>query len=247
MKLKVLGSSSSGNGYVLLDSSGEALVVEAGVKLINVKQAVSFNTSSIAGCIVSHSHNDHARYAPEYQKTGMSIYMSLRTRQKIFGQNTFYNVHELIEKEQVAIGSFLVKPFLLKHDVENFGYLVHHHESGLICFITDTHYCPFIFKGLNNIMVECNYEEEILDRNVAAGSVPPERRTRIVYDHMELNTTKGFLAANDLSGVNNIVLLHLSDGNSDARKFTREIRELTGKSVYAADRGLEIDLNRTAI
>lgn len=37
MQLKVLGSSSKGNGYVL-DGNNEALVIEAGVKLIEAKK-----------------------------------------------------------------------------------------------------------------------------------------------------------------------------------------------------------------
>jgi hypothetical protein len=42
------------------------------------------------------------------------------------------------------------------------------------------------------------------------------------------------MQANDLSKVQEIWLLHLSDGNSDADRFKREIQELTGKPVYVA-------------
>lgn len=45
---------------------------------------------------------------------------------------------------------------------------------------------------------------------------------------------KDFLKANDLRHVQEIWLLHLSDGNSDADRFKREIQELTGKPVYIA-------------
>lgn len=247
MKLIILGSSSSGNGYILLDTSGEALVVEAGMKLMELKKALDFNLSCIAGCIISHSHNDHAKYAPEYQRTGMRLYMSQDTRQEIFGKHLYYNVTDIKEKEQQEIGPFLVKPFLLEHDVINYGYLIHHHESGLISFITDTHYCPYKFKGLNNIMVECNYSQEILDRNTASGSVIPKVRNRVLISHMELQTTKDFLQANDLRKVNNIVLLHLSRGNSDAGRFRKEIRELTGKAIHIANKGIEMELNKTGI
>jgi hypothetical protein len=51
---------------------------------------------------------------------------------------------------------------------------------------------------------------------------------------MSLETCKGFLRANDLSRVQEIWLLHLSDANSDAARFKREIQELTGKVVYVA-------------
>jgi ribonuclease BN (tRNA processing enzyme) len=53
---------------------------------------------------------------------------------------------------------------------------------------------------------------------------------------------KDFLQANDLSEVRKIVLIHLSDGNSDAERMVREIKELTGKDVEVAENGKEIAL-----
>lgn len=51
---------------------------------------------------------------------------------------------------------------------------------------------------------------------------------------MSLETAKEFLRANDLSRVQEIWLLHLSDDNSDAERFKREIQGLTDKPVYVA-------------
>ena len=62
---------------------------------------------------------------------------------------------------------------------------------------------------------------------------------------MDLATFKDILKANDISKVNNIVLIHLSDDNSDAARFEKEIRDLTGKNVHVADEGMEIDFNVT--
>ena len=64
---------------------------------------------------------------------------------------------------------------------------------------------------------------------------------------MEFETTKEFLKANDLTKVNNIVLLHLSMDNSDQARFKREVTELTGKRVAIAEPGLDIELNITGI
>jgi hypothetical protein len=61
--------------------------------------------------------------------------------------------------------------------------------------------------------------------------------------YMNLQTCKELLSANDLSTTMNIVLLHLSDGNSNALEFKSEIEGITGKPVFIADKGLEIDLN----
>ena len=72
MELKILGSSSKGNGYVL-EADNEALIIEAGVKLLEAKKAVGFNISKVVGCIVTHQHNDHAGYVQEYAKAGVAL------------------------------------------------------------------------------------------------------------------------------------------------------------------------------
>jgi len=246
MKLITLGSSSAGNGYILQSKSGESLIIEAGIKLLEVKKAVYFRLTDIAGCIVSHSHKDHSKKIGEYQMAGIPCYMSEDTRLHYFGENHSHNIYTLKEHEQKEIGTFLVRPFLLEHDVPNFGYLIHHYESGLIVFITDTHYCPYKFKGLNNILIEANYSEKIVDENLQTGDVNNFVRERVLTSHMEIETTKGFLKANDLTGVNNIILLHLSQTNSDASDFKKQITELTGKSVYVAKPGLVIGLDKTS-
>ena len=73
MKLKVLGSGSSGNCYIL-ESDTEALIIEAGVRFKDVKVALDFNVSKIMGVVISHSHGDHAKYVSEYEKAGISVF-----------------------------------------------------------------------------------------------------------------------------------------------------------------------------
>jgi phosphoribosyl 1,2-cyclic phosphodiesterase len=158
----------------------------------------------------------------------------------------YHNVNVLQPKKVYEIGSFKVQPFELKHDVQNFGYLLNHPESGLFPFITDTHYCPFKFPGMNNILVEANYDDKIIERKLLAGTGNMYVRNRVIMSHLEIDTTIDFLKANDLSKVNNIVLLHLSEGNSNAADFQKRVQEATGKSVFVAVPGLEIDFNKTS-
>ena len=53
------------------------------------------------------------------------------------------------------------------------------------------------------------------------------------------------LKANDLSAVNNIVLIHLSDTNSNEKQFQKEVFEATQKNVSVATNGMVIDFNKT--
>ena len=124
------------------------------------------------------------------------------------------------------------------------GFLIHHPECGNVLFLTDTFYCPFKFRNLNQLIIECNFSEDILEENLISGKVHPSVVRRVQESHMSLEILKDLLLANDLSQVNNIVLIHLSSQNSNAEMFQSEITALTGKSVSIAEKGLEINFDK---
>lgn len=244
MKLLTLGSSSRGNSYIL-KGENETLIIEAGVPLSLVKKALDFDLSSVVAVIVSHSHGDHLGYIRQYLQAGIPVLTGSETFEAKDLEEFRYLFREALPGKGYKIGGFRILAFDLAHDVSCLGYHINHPESGNILFLTDTFYCPYTFENLNHIMIEANYADDILDRNILAGHVHPAFRPRLMYTHMEIETTKGVLKANDLSQVNNIILIHLSDGNSDQDRFAREVREVTGKQVYIADKGLNISLNIT--
>ena len=61
---------------------------------------------------------------------------------------------------------------------------------------------------------------------------------------MSLNTCKETLLANDLSQVQKIVLIHLSDSNSDEKKFKEVITNATGKIVHVANNNQTLEFNK---
>lgn len=72
MKLHILGSSSSGNSYILEASDG-VLIIECGLPFIEVKKAIDFKIGRIVGAIVTHQHGDHAKYIAEYLKSAVRV------------------------------------------------------------------------------------------------------------------------------------------------------------------------------
>ena len=56
MFMRCCGSSSAGNSYALISSSGEILAIEAGCKFLDFKKMIYWRISDVAGCIVSHEH-----------------------------------------------------------------------------------------------------------------------------------------------------------------------------------------------
>jgi phosphoribosyl 1,2-cyclic phosphodiesterase len=241
MVLKVLGSSSQGNCYIL-ENKNEALIIEAGVRFIEVKKALGFDIRKVSGCLITHQHNDHAKYIKAMVESGFPTLAleEVWTAKGVTGSRAY-----CIERGKgYRFGRFKVLPFDACHDVPCVGYLIDHPETGRIMFLTDSCMCEYVFPGLNQVMIECNYSDAKLVEAINAGRTLPSQRERLMTSHMELNTCKGFLCANDLTNVANIVLLHLSDNNSDEKNFVSEIERQTGKLVYAAHTGLEIELDR---
>jgi len=241
MKLKVIGSSSAGNGYLIYNKE-HALLIEAGVKFSEVKKALNFKVGMLVGVLVSHSHNDHAGCAHEYLREGVKVYASEDTLFAI--KASHHNAIPFKSNISFWAGPFHVLAFPVVHDVPCHGFLINNTETGRFVFITDTHYSPARFNGLNNILIESNYSEAILDKRMERGEIQQAYHDRVLRSHMSFETAMGFLAANDLSAVNNIVLLHLSGGNSDAKGFGLHASKQTGKTVHVADKGMEIDFNK---
>lgn len=238
MQLHVIGSSSKGNCYIL-ESSSEALILEAGCKLMEVKKALHWQLSKVVGCAVSHEHNDHAGYAAEYAAAGIKV-LALPAVQQ--AKDIKRNAIAVELGKAYKMGSFVLQPFEVMHDVPCVGYMVKQQELGKLVFFTDTFACKYRFKGVSTYMVEANYCDELLEANIEAGKVPMLLRNRLMTSHMELHNTIGFLRSSDLSSVRNIVLVHLSAGNAEAARFEEAVMAATGLPAVAAREGLTMEV-----
>lgn len=243
MELTVINSNSQGNAYILSNDK-EALLIECGVHFDKIKQALKFNLSKVVGCMVSHEHKDHCKSVTDVLKSGIEVFSSEGTHEAM-GTTMHHRSRMMYNGESKRISGFTVKAFDTKHDcAEPFGFLIHHPECGNVLFLTDSYYSEYVFPGLNNIIIEANYCQTILDKKVTDGVSQKFLRDRVITSHMSLATCKQTLKANDLSAVNNIVLIHLSDGNSHAVRFKHEVEEATGKAVHIAEPGLTIPFNK---
>lgn len=241
MRLNVLGSDSNGNCYVLQNDK-EALIIEAGVRFSEVKKALKWQLSKVVGAVITHEHNDHAKYARDFVSNGITV-LALSSVFKAKGIDSLSFRKEIEPMHGYIVGGFKVFAMPVCHDVPCVGFIIEHEDMGRMLFVTDTMMLEYRVPGLNHILLEANYAEDILDAKIEAGSVPLSMKPRLIHSHMEIETTKGILRANDLSGVNEIILIHLSNGNSDERRFVREVQETSGKPVYAAVAGLELNLS----
>lgn len=194
------------------------------------------------GAICSHRHGDHSKYVNNAIKDGIDVY----SNSDVVLMNSRVNLMELDKKTK--IGNFIIQPIPLNHDVECYGYLIEDDENGRTLFITDTSDVDYRFSNINHFLVEANYSDEILVNQFSNGGVPVYAKSRVDEAHLSLEKTIRFINSSINCNTKTIVLLHLSDGNSDASKFISDVRTYTNmQNVYVADNGLELDLNKKCI
>lgn len=236
MELQVVGSSSRGNCYILT-AEGQKLIIECGVAYRDIQKALDFDFSNAIGCIVTHEHQDHSKAVPDLIGKGIDVYMSKGTKDALR-----LTSHRLITHRykgdsfmQFEIGQFIILPFSVQHDCsEPVGYIIQDKKTKeKILFATDTYYIKYKFSGLHYIMIECNHIEDLIEDSVI--------RNRLKQSHFSLGNVKDFLAANDMASVRKIVLLHLSNNNSDPKRMIREITEQTRIETQVATAGKYID------
>lgn len=239
MELTVIASGSKGNCY-LLHNDKEALMIEAGAPFRSVLAVLKGKVSKLVGCLVSHEHKDHAGYVKDVLDHSVPVYATSGTIEAMNVKGRYIDPVPVYGLRR--LGGFDILPFETIHDAaEPSGFLLRHDECGEVLFVTDTAHIPYTFQGLSNIMIECNYDAGLLD---ARTDIPESLKERIRGSHMSLDTCIGALMANDLSKVNNIVLLHISEGDGDRERFTEEVKKATCKNVAAATRGLTIGFDR---
>jgi phosphoribosyl 1,2-cyclic phosphodiesterase len=140
-----------------------------------------------------------------------------------------------------TIGNWIFKGFELSHDELNLGFIIHNTESKQnICYICDTGYIKTAPQNINVLVVECNYIESMIQTEELE-----DRYRRIHSTHMSLERLLSYLSKIDKSVMHKIILVHLSDTNSNEQAMVNAVQEFTGIQTFAAHNGETIDLNET--
>lgn len=241
MVLTVLGSSSSGNCY-LLEASDGVLILELGKPFAEVKKSIGWNLRKVVGALVSHRHGDHAKFLKDALSCGIRVLAleDVFTAQGITNR-TFCTAIEPMHGYKV--GGFKVFALPVRHDVPCLAFIIEHKEMGRTVFVTDTMMLEYKLPRCEHLMLEANYSDKILQENINNGVMPVGMRERLLQSHMEMKTTEAILRDNDLTAVQDIILLHLSARNGDGEEFTARASKASGKPVFLARGGMRMVLS----
>lgn len=233
-----IGSSSSGNGYIL-NCDGEQLIIELGCKWSEYLKTLNHETENIKGILLSHFHQDHSstNSVEKAVKFGFNIYSCQEVCDK------FENVRLIETKKKYRIDGFLVQAISVNHSCECYAYIIEHESMGKMLFATDLTAFPYKINGLNHVLLEANNDEEVMIDNYIDGIY-----SRSASDtHLSIQKTIEILKANYSPSLQTVVLLHLSDSNSDERKFKSMVqRKLGFENVHIASSGMNLQINKEA-
>ncbi|GAB3062001.1 MBL fold metallo-hydrolase [Salinicoccus sesuvii] len=232
MKIQTIGSGSSGNCYLVEDSS-TAILLEAGIKFDKVQKALKFQTRRVKGVFVTHEHGDHSKYTAEYLKNGLNVYMTPGTKDAL--KLNHHRLFTLKYRKTTRIGSLVIMPYETQHDVaEPCGYLVKSDDGSKLLFATDTYYIKYKFPEVTHMLLEVNHDYDYMQGRVDSGALHPALANRIMKSHLNLENAIKYLKKCNLNQLKEIHLIHISKDNGLRNRFKDEIQKVTGVPVKIA-------------
>ena len=220
MFLRVLGSSSAGNQYVLENNNGNQLLIECGLRYDKVANHINF--SKVQGLIISHAHNDHCLEKQKFELVGIDI----------------YDHTNLVAGKKQTIGDFEILPIPVNHGNEpTFSFIIKDKPSNKkILFCTDLEQIPNIADTHYEIMLlEANFSQEIVNNKIING----DQFNRGCFTHNSLENLIEWLKVRK-NKPENLVLIHLSNSSLIHCDIAiKKVKEYA-KNCYIAKSQLEI-------
>lgn len=218
LKLKVLGSSSKGNCFVLYDND-KNLIIDCGCK--NTIEKVDITKTM--GILISHGHLDHCRDVKEIKNVyNGKYYSNKRTLDSLPIIDAQKYVLE--DKQKIDIDNFTIMPKFLYHDFDNFAYLIKHNPSGIkILYIIDTSSITNLqFKDIDIFIVEANHSYEWLFEKEEMDA--KDFRTYGSQGHLAVEDTIEFLQNNINHNTKKVILTHISSSCDNYLEIENKVK-----------------------
>ena len=231
MIIECFHSGSEGNLYAVSDGKTK-LLLECGVQFPKIQKALKFQLSSFAACLVTHGHLDHAQSWEKVSKY-MPVYMLGETATSLGASGHKIKAFEPLKTAQ--IGSFDVLPVPAVHDVPCTAFYLKSTSTGeTLLFVTDSAYLKYGIQYAHYAMIECNYQQKIIDESVESGRLDTGARRRVMNTHMEFETCKNLLRNLDSDILREIYIIHASPRHCDTAEVKESLQKEFGKPIYIA-------------
>lgn len=213
MFVRCIGTGSSGNCYALYDNDGKILLLDLGLARKEILKGIDFNVTDVVGAVVSHGHGDHAKAVKGFENMGIPVF-------KPFDETKACPI-------KIRYGSFGIQAFKVPHDgVPCYGFYITV-DGHRILYATDYLHLPVSFrtKRLTNMIVECNYQKEYLNKE-------SPKYDHQLKGHCSLDTLiEKVIKENMTSDLRTVILCHLSGDSANPEECLSEVKKFVGEGV----------------
>lgn len=218
-----MATGSDGNA-ILLNDGYSKLLLDAGLSFGKLSRLT--DTSRLSGVLITHEHKDHCLAVEKLIERGTKCYMTTGTWKAGLWSSEAKRIHSF---EEFDIGTWKVMAFPVFHDcAEPVGFLCYSKVlKKQVLYAVDTGKLPMNFKGINYLLIECNYSEATMKEELH-----PAAKYRIRRSHLSLEEVIEFIGRCDKNQIDEIYLLHVSSRNANVDYFKSEVESATGLPVY---------------
>ena len=227
MNIEVLGSSSKGNAYIVTDGV-TSILLECGLPFREMQIKSNFKTNDVVACFISHEHQDHSKAVKDLLKSAIDVYALPETLSAL-NVSEHYRVKAVEPLKPITVNTFEILPTTMYHDCPCVGYIVRSKTTNeQLFFATDTYKITVNPQGVDYLIIEVNYQKEIVNHLVNEGILEASIRSRLLFSHYELSKALNWLKRIDKSKLKRIYVAHLSSGHSNAEEIKKAVISETG-------------------
>ena len=238
MRIACLGSGSRGNAFVA-ELRGVTFLVDCGFSARALRSRLALRNVSageIDHILLTHEHADHSRgLGSAALESGASVWMTEGTARRLGYEGKYFRLRS---GEAAVMDGVEVMPFGVCHDAEEPVQFILDDGSRRLGIVTDLgRLCAGSLSAcsdLDGLVVECNYDWEMLREN---RRYPPRVKERIAggMGHLENNEAVELARAAGSGGkLRFLAAAHLSENNNRpelaraalARGMGRGVREI---------------------
>jgi phosphoribosyl 1,2-cyclic phosphodiesterase len=228
MKILPVGSSSSGNSTLIYNDDTHILI-DCGISAKKVFETTG--RKEFDALFISHEHGDHISGAgPLGRKTKIPIYVHETVLKK--KEEDFKNceIRFMDEMSVITVGSFIIKPFSIKHDATHaLGFVIEESTTDTaLCYLVDTGSISKTMKErtkhCNAFFIECDYDDELMEQYDGYDELLKDR-IRSNYGHLSTSQALNFLGELDLTKIRKIIIAHISPRTNSPEKIRERVQE----------------------
>ena len=194
-----------------------------------------FKINEVAACFISHEHGDHSKAVKDLLKSAIDVYALPETLSAL-KVSEHHRTHSVEPLKPFTVNTFEIMAVTMYHDCPCVGYMVCSKSTGeRLFFATDTYKITVNPQNLDYLILEINYQKEIVNNLVNEGKMEASIRARLLFSHYELSKALKWLKRIDKSRLKRIYIGHLSNGHSNAEEIRTAVIAETGIPTTICD------------